>query len=407
MKTRPRLLGVGFAAPGFGFGRVFHNLYSQLAPRWDIEHLEFSPPLQEDALRDWVVHHTKRPAMYLGSHEFPDLLERVKPDVVLFYADLWQIPPYLESMKEVLQQPATVAYAPIDGRLSAFPGAHVLSDLDCLVVPTRFAANTLLEMFDALKTDCRPTLEIVPHGIDSTFFSAKMGGSPKAIRNALFPARPELADAWIVLNANRNQHRKRLDLSIEGFAQFLKETDAPAYLYLHCGLLDQGESVLGVAEAHGIADRVLTTGNNLGHPIVSDDHLRQIYLACDIGLNTSLGEGWGLVAFEHAAAGRAQMVPNHSACAELWEGAAHLIDVDETEPCGNGYLSGLKVDVASVADGLVRLWCDADYQGDLARSGARLARQANFAWPMVAARFEEVFFEAILSRGRLTGDQAL
>ena len=46
---------------------------------------------------------------------------------------------------------------------------------------------------------------------------------------------------------------------------------------------------------------------------LSDADLNRLYNACAIGLNTSAGEGFGLVSFEHAATGAPQVVPDHDA----------------------------------------------------------------------------------------------
>jgi hypothetical protein len=43
-----------------------------------------------------------------------------------------------------------------------------------------------------------------------------------------------------------------------------------------------------------------------------------------------MGEGWGLVSSEHGAAGAAQIVPDHTACAELWRGRGELIPLDRS-----------------------------------------------------------------------------
>jgi hypothetical protein len=65
--------------------------------------------------------------------------------------------------------------------------------------------------------------------------------------------------------------------------------------------------------------------NPLGSRIVDDVELNLLYNACDVGITTSMGEGWGQVSCEHGAAGAAQIVPDHTACAELWRGRAELI----------------------------------------------------------------------------------
>ena len=82
------------------------------------------------------------------------------------------------------------------------------------------------------------------------------------------------------------------------------------------------------ARRHGIEDRLILTAVEPYLPAVGDEVLNWIFNACDVGINTSVGEGWGLVNLEHAATGAAQVVPRHSACEELWTGSALLL-----EPC--------------------------------------------------------------------------
>jgi glycosyltransferase involved in cell wall biosynthesis len=43
-----------------------------------------------------------------------------------------------------------------------------------------------------------------------------------------------------------------------------------------------------------------------------------VYNACDVGVNTCIGEGWGLVNTEHAATGVAQLVPDHTSLKEIF-----------------------------------------------------------------------------------------
>jgi glycosyltransferase involved in cell wall biosynthesis len=48
-----------------------------------------------------------------------------------------------------------------------------------------------------------------------------------------------------------------------------------------------------------------------------------------VGVQTSQGEGWGLTTHEGFAVGRPQIVPNHSACAELWSDFTSLVHVGD------------------------------------------------------------------------------
>jgi D-inositol-3-phosphate glycosyltransferase len=49
--------------------------------------------------------------------------------------------------------------------------------------------------------------------------------------------------------------------------------------------------------------------NPLAGGVVDDRQLNLLRNACDVGINTSMGEGWGLAGFEHGATGAAQIVP--------------------------------------------------------------------------------------------------
>ena len=64
-------------------------------------------------------------------------------------------------------------------------------------------------------------VNVIPHGVDTQVFFPL---NRQHARQALFPDRPELQDAFIVLNANRNVLRKRVDLTIEGFASFAQSS---------------------------------------------------------------------------------------------------------------------------------------------------------------------------------------
>ena len=48
------------------------------------------------------------------------------------------------------------------------------------------------------------------------------------------------------------------------------------------------------------------------------EKLNLVYNACDVGVNTCIGEGWGLVNFEHAATATAQVVPDHTSLKEIF-----------------------------------------------------------------------------------------
>ena len=120
-------------------------------------------------------------------------------------------------------------------------------------------------------------------------------------------------EAFIVLNANRNMPRKRIDITMQGFAQFAKDKPANVKLYLHMAAEDSGWNVLILAKRYGIYDRLIMTQADNSRPQFSDEQLNLLYNACDVGITTTTGEGWGMVSFEHAAT-RAGNYPDTRRC---------------------------------------------------------------------------------------------
>ena len=139
-----------------------------------------------------------------------------------------------------------------------------------------------------------------------------------------------------MFNGNRNQFRKRIDITIEAFAKFAK--DKPnTQLYLHMGLKDQGWDLMPVfaramkREGLDPNGRIILTAQSEGPPNVEVEMLNTIYNAVDVGVNTCKGEGWGLVNFEHAACRVAQVVPAHTSCREIFEGYGRMIRCDHVD----------------------------------------------------------------------------
>jgi glycosyltransferase involved in cell wall biosynthesis len=147
------------------------------------------------------------------------------------------------------------------------------------------------------------------------------------------------------------------------------------------GMRDHGCDVRALAAELGIADRLLVTTDGDWPPAVSDARLNEIYNACDVGLNTCEAEGFGLVAFEHAATGAPQVVPDGSACAELWGDAGTLVP---TTPSARG---GHAVSVDGVADALGRLHDDAALARALGGRARAHATSREFAWEAIAERW--------------------
>jgi len=207
-------------------------------------------------------------------------------------------------------------------------------------------------------------------------------------------------DIFIVFNGNRNQFRKRIDITIEAFAKFAK--DKPdTQLYLHMGLKDQGWDVLPVfsramrREGLDPNGRIILTAQSEGPPNVSVETLNPIYNACDVGVNTCKGEGWGLVNFEHAACRVAQVVPNHTSCKEIFEGYGRLIRCDHVDVDTN---YGREMPCPSsdhLAEILTELYEDRKKLDATAELCYLRVTDEQFDWDTVASQFGGIFEEVL------------
>lgn len=140
----------------------------------------------------------------------------------------------------------------------------------------------------------------------------------------------------------------------------------------------------------GISGRVLTSAGKLRHPRLPVERVNLLYNACDVGLNTARAEGWGLLAFEHAAAGAAQVVPDHRA--ELWRERALLVP---TERCPGGRAPT----EAGVERALSRLHDEPELRERIARAGHAHATSPRFDWGAIARRWERLLLRtATLAR---------
>jgi glycosyltransferase involved in cell wall biosynthesis len=222
-------------------------------------------------------------------------------------------------------------------------------------------------------------------------------------RQALYPQErmEEFLNSFIVFNGNRNQPRKRMDITMWAFREFQK--DKPdVKLYLHMGIQDLGYNVAELAVRYGFDNKLIlsTTSNQI--PSLPEERLNIVYNACDVGINTSIGEGWGLVNWEHAATGKLQIMPNHSALSEIWENenTAILLPTIMDEMVERVNTVGRVVDLNSLVEALNWAYDDwknngADKIKAIGQKGYELTKERKFKWKSVADKFDYVIKKAI------------
>jgi D-inositol-3-phosphate glycosyltransferase len=389
-----RILIVGSAKLTTGFGRVVTNIADSLSGFYDIHVLAYDVFEHVGDRRGWTLH-VGRPKDVFALRSLGAVSDAVQPDAILIINDFWFVPAFLRALEQCSHRTRTVAYVPVDANLTDYRRIDGLRNLDGLAVYTDFARRVLINSYppDVPVPNIFRNMRVIPHGNAVDVFRPMVpckGSGPSVVsrlqaRNELL-GMAESPDGFWVLNANKNSHRKRLDLTFHGFALFARDKPPTVKLYVHSGRRDTGPDLRRLAKNFGLESRLVLTRDTEAHPDVSLEHLNLIYNACDVGVHTSIGEGWGLVAFEHAATAAAQIVPRHSSFAELWQGAAEFVEPVESVSYGD-FLQGHAVSAFGVASALEKLFSDMPYRIHLSRAAYINATRREFAWSTVASQW--------------------
>jgi glycosyltransferase involved in cell wall biosynthesis len=307
-----------------GYSKVVYNLLRQvssLAPAVKTFHFGFQRHPERKNIRklpdnvtgyDAAANEDPREEGF-GFNKIAEYLEMVRPDVVMIYNDPLIICKFIEAMKYEKATASFKLWLYVDQVYTGI--AQPLVDTmnkqaSAIYCFTEEWARTYASYGDG------PPLKVIEHGLDAAEFTCMSRDQRMALRRTLkIPT-----DAVVLLNANRNSQRKRLDTMIMGFVHMLsKKPDEPLYLMVVTAMNPQQgafydlqrifvhELKLANLDVDTYSKRLMIV--DTAHPnILTDAQINEIYNMTDIGVNTSDGEGFGLCQLEHLYTGAPQVV---------------------------------------------------------------------------------------------------
>lgn len=392
MSKKPKLLWSGDIIATTGFSRVTENVLERICDNYEVVVLGNNywgdPHPLCSKYKIYPSSDRFRTAPF-GEQRIREIVEKEKPDLVFVMNDLWILNEIYRQIQDIHKTGAFkfVGYYPMDSYAWTGCILDTMNDWDSSICYTEFGA------YEVINAGYTKPVAVIPHGVTKGQFKPL---DKKDCRRQLGIKE----DAFIVFNGNRNQFRKRIDITIEAFAKFAVGRP-DALLYLHMGLKDQGWSIMDVfsraMQRNGLDPnhRIIMTAPTEGAPSVDVERLNVIYNTADVGVNTCKGEGHGLVNHEHASCRVAQVVPNHTSCKEIFEGYGKLIRCDHIDVDINYSREMPCPSVDHLAEILAELYENKEELDATAQACYERATSEMYDWDPIAKQFDGIFEDVL------------
>jgi len=274
-----------------------------------------------------------------GEHAFPQTVSAIKPDTLLLYNDVMVLNRFLDAVDA--QYPTSIdgTRHPSKPTIACYVDL-VHDDQDPRLVDGIVRRADSVWVFAphwrdhlvAMYPDRTGDIHVVPHGMDETMLEVGDALTKLDARKSL--GIPD--DVFMVVNTNRNSYRKALDLTVDAFLRFWN-THRDAVLVLNNNEhTDSGYDItstiistcrrLGIDDLETVLNTAILRIQNGG--FMPDDAVAKLHIASDVGVNTCLGEGFGLCQLEGACLGRPQIATNTGGLVDILnnDDVHHLIE---------------------------------------------------------------------------------
>ena len=243
-----------------------------------------------------------------GFRELPNVIRREKPNVVMIFNDMGIVTRFITEIEKSGIPRTFKVWVYCDQVYPMQLNGYI--EVLNLKAERIFAFTPYWRQVLRDQGVTRP-VDVLLHGFDNEIYKPL----PRAEVRKQFKI-PE--EAFMFLNVNRNQPRKRYDILIMAFVELLvKYPTKPIFLMCIC---DKGEKggwwlfelyqrelkMRGVA-VDQFANRLMISSQDL---TFRDEEINLFYNLANVGVNSADGEGWGLCNFEQMGVGIPQVLPN-------------------------------------------------------------------------------------------------
>lgn len=372
-----RLLWIGDAVAATGFARCTHHVLDGLKDEWDVHVLGINY-MGDPHPYPYAIYPAWAGGDAFGIQRTEQLCRDLKPDLVVVQNDPWNVPTYVKKIPGTVP---IVASMPVDGKNCKAKG---LNGLALAIFWTAFGE------WEAKEGGYTGPSTVIPLGVDLDLYRP-IDRAEARLKAGLSE---DMQRAFIVGNVNRNQPRKRLDLTVEYFAAWTERHSIDdAYLFLLVAPTgDQGYDLPQLMKYYGFGGErkrliILTPEIGKGLP---EALLPSVYSCFDVQLTTTQGEGWGLTTMEGMACGVPQIVPAWSALGEWAANASVQVPCSATAVTPNfiNVLGGV-ADKDATVSALQDLYRHTKTREWWSGAGTALVHCNRFRWENIAKKFSE------------------
>lgn len=384
-----RLLWIGDAVASTGFARATHKICDVLKESFDVSILGLN------------YHGDPHPYSYpiypcfsggdmMGYGRVKALIEHIGPSVIVVMNDPWNMQEYLKRIGNV----PTIGYVAVDGQHCK---GTELNGLAHAIFWTHFAQG------EANLGGYTGPSSVVPLGVDlDVYFPQERAVMRERMQLPKILAHRGLSpNTFVVGVVGRNQWRKRLDLTIEYFAEWIHNGHIDdAVLWIHSAPTgDDAWDLTDLAGYYHVAERVIIPTIPRTLYGVDESTMARVYSLFDVLMSTTLGEGFGLPMFEAMACGVPVIAPDWSALGDLCRDAALLVPCTSTaaHPNQTNTIGGI-ADRRKMIIALDTMKDSRDVRHNYADRGLDRVREDRFRWETIGRQFTEIVESTLAQR---------
>jgi len=275
-----------------GYSKITYDILTTLSKEPEIKLYHFGyrrhdtfrrPPIKGVSAYVGCESTIHRGQLGFGEDKIAKYLEVVKPDIVVFYGEPGST---AEILKAIPVNRPYKLWAYIDQN-------YKYVNLSGLERITRY-----LIFAEQLRMPINTPQTVLNHAPSASLRALTAEEIVKAKESLRLPQ-----NVPIFMSINRNNERKRLDLLLQAW-KIYKDSGGIGHLFLHTETHDKAYYHLQTVI---MLDEIPLDSLSISDSDVSDETINMFYNIADYGVNTSNGEGFGIMALEMACLGKPQL----------------------------------------------------------------------------------------------------